>query len=314
VARLVHSLGAMRFAKRRVALCSRPRTASPPVEFSLLAREFPQIDVELPPQRVAAIEVIAADWRDPTFDLWAFDRAMDRAIETSTPTIVVVGPAAELPSASLEVLTRCQRVIPRRNPESATRLFDAVLERHRALHDLSRPLVQADFDHALDVWQWVLRLAPGAPLAVQLAALFHDVERLVSESERRIEQLATDYQGFKDRHAAQGAELAAARLREVGVPESTVREVTRLIATHERPSTDRNVALLNDADALSFFSLNSAGFADYYDHAHTRMKVAYSWRRLGRRARRYLDCVRLRPDLRALVEAASSAGTSFASP
>jgi hypothetical protein len=293
----------MRFAELRVALRSRPRTAGVPVQFSLLASEFPQIEVELPPRSEVSVQVDVADWRDPTFDLWAFDRTMDRAAETSAPTIELVGAAAELPGAALELLTRCQRLIPRRNRESATRLFDAVLERHRALHDTSRPLVQADYDHALDVWQWALRLCPGASLAVQIAALFHDIERLVSESERRVEQLASDYQAFKDRHAAHGAELAAAVLGEVGVPGSVVREATQLIATHERPSADRRIALLNDADALSFFSLNSAGFAAYHAPEHTRKKVAYSLRRLGRRARRYLDTVRLRPDVRALVDA-----------
>ncbi|MFO7563525.1 MAG: DUF4202 family protein [Enhygromyxa sp.] len=273
--------------------------------FSLVAQEFPHVEVEVPPRGEAALLHVEVErWRDPSFDWWAFDRAMDRAVETSGPALVLAGSATELPGAAIELLTRCQRLFPRRNRESATKLFDLVLERHRALHLLSRPLVQADFDHALDVWQWVLRLCPGASLAVQIAALFHDVERLVSESERRIEQLASDYQHFKDRHAVLGAELAAAELGVAGVPPATVRDVTRLIATHERRSADPQVALLNDADALSFFSLNSAGFADYYDREHTKKKVRWSLARLGRRARQYLDHMRLRPDIRALVEAA----------
>src|SRR5205814_582070 len=83
--------------------------------------------------------------------------------------------------------------------------FDKVLARHCELHDMNKPLVAADFDHARDTWRWVLRLAPHASLAVQVAALFHDVERLASESEARIEHRAADYEAFKKAHAAAGA-------------------------------------------------------------------------------------------------------------
>lgn len=287
----------------RAQKCGEVATASK--RFGVVAREFPFVAVEtLPlsrPNSAPEVRVAIAKWRDPTFDLWAFDRAMDRAAETNELTIAIVGAATELPKVCLEVLTRCQRLVWRCNPASDTNLFAAVLERHRRLHDLSLPLVRADFDHSLDAWQWVLRLAPRASLAVQLAALFHDVERLVSEAEQRVEQHAVDYQLFKDRHAAGGAELAAAVLGEVGVPDCVVREVARLITMHERRSDDRDLALLNDADALSFFSLNSAGFADYYGPEHTRRKVAYSLDRLSSAARRYLDHVHLRADIRAMM-------------
>ncbi|HVI03622.1 MAG TPA: DUF4202 family protein, partial [Enhygromyxa sp.] len=168
-------------------------------------------------------------------------------------------------------------------------------------HALSLPLVRADYDHALDTWQWLLRLTPDASLALQLAALLHDVERLRSEPERRVEQHAGDYQQFKDQHAARGAELAAALLREARLSDVVVRETSRLIAAHERRSDDRELALLNDADALSFCSLNSAGFADYYGPEHTQKKIAYSWNRLSARARGHLAHVRLRPDVRAMI-------------
>ncbi|HLT40586.1 MAG TPA: DUF4202 family protein [Enhygromyxa sp.] len=283
--------------------------ASPPAavteRFELVAREFPFVGIHMPSDCDAAISVVVDSWRDPGFDFWAFDRALDRAAETKVLTIAIVGVAAQLPATALEVLTRGQRVLRRFNRESSTALFEAVLEAHRALHDLSLPLVRADFDHAIDVWQWLLRLVPRASLALQLAALFHDVERLLSESRQRIEQHAIDYQAFKDRHAARGAELAATVLRRVGVPDAVVGDVARLIATHERPlADDEQVAALNDADALSFFSLNSAGFAEYFGTEHTDQKIRYSLARLRLPARRWLKHVRLRADVRALIVAA----------
>ena len=285
-------------------LWARPQgvAACAPERFGLVAREFPCVEIELPPRGLAAVCVGISDWRDDDFDPWAFDRAIDRAAAATGLAIEVVGDVAELPGASLEILTRCQRQIRQRNHASATNLFAAVLECHRDLHDLDQlPLVQADYDHALDVWQWLLRLAPEASLAVQIAALFHDIERLVSEPERRIEQHASDYQAFKANHAALGAELAATRIRAVGAPDELVHEVARLIAAHEQQSDDPDIALLNDADALSFFSLNSAGFADYFGLEHTRKKIAYSLNRLRRPARRHLDHVHVRAIVRVLI-------------
>jgi hypothetical protein len=269
-----------------------------------VAREFPNVGIELPARGPAGVQMSAREWFEPSFDGWALDRMLDRAGAGPRFAVIVIGPHEALPRVAIELLTRCQRLVRRRNRHSTGRMFDAVLERHRAVHDLSLPLVQADYDHALDVWQWLLRLAPEASRAVQIAGLFHDIERLVSEPERRIEQHAADYQAFKDRHGVRGAELAATWLRELGLAPSLVADVVRLIAGHERRANEHDAALLADADALSFFSLNSAGFADYHDPEHTRMKVAYSLDRMRPSARRWLAHARLRADIRAMLAAA----------
>jgi hypothetical protein len=187
--------------------------------------------------------------------------------------------------------------VGRRNAASATPLFDRVLERHRAHHDLGKPLVRADWAHAVDVWQWVIRLDPEAGLAVQLAALFHDVERLVSEADVRVEHRADDYQAFKDEHARRGAEMADQALTAAGVDARTRDQTARLIAGHER-----GLSLLSDADALSFFSLNSPGYRDYFGPEATRKKIAWTLARLRPEARERLETVRLRPDIAAIAE------------
>ncbi|HEX2061028.1 MAG TPA: DUF4202 family protein, partial [Thermoanaerobaculia bacterium] len=227
------------------------------------------------------------------FDTWAFDVAIDEL--AAAPFTLCVDDGA----IALEVLTRCQRHI-RRGNESP--LLSRVLERHRALHDLAKPLVRADYNHALDVWQWLLRLDSDASEELQFAALFHDIERLASESDARVEHLASDYQRFKDAHAHKGAEIAASVLAECGADAATCARVAALVASHERPSDDAEVALLNDADALSFFSLNSNGYADYFGPEQTKKKVAYTLNRLRPAARAKLDSVRLRPEIRTMLE------------
>ncbi|HEX8255430.1 MAG TPA: DUF4202 family protein, partial [Thermoanaerobaculia bacterium] len=251
-------------------------------------------------ERLSATTLYASQWQRDDFDTWAFDVAIDeQARDPFTLRIADDGASAAFP---LEVLNRCQRHIERRNRHSQGQLFTRVLRKHRALHDLEKPLVRADYNHALDVRQWLLRLDPDASLALQLAALFHDVERLVSEADVRVEHLAADYQSFKDAHAAKGAEMAMATLAEAGVGESVRSRVAELIAKHERPTDDADVALLNDADALSFFSLNSHGYASYFGPEQTKKKVAYTWNRMRDGARAKLATVRLRADVREMID------------
>lgn len=202
-----------------------------------------------------------------------------------------------------EVLTRCQRVLANRNTASSHERFGQLLEAHRELHDLTRPLVRADYDHALDVWQWVLRLDSGAAEEVQVAALFHDIERLESEASARIEHQSSDYVGFKQRHAERGGMIASVVLRRAGYEEDAIRRITSLVALHEQPGEDEDLMLLNEADALSFFSFNSPGFFDYFDEEHCVKKVDYTLRRLGARGAALLNSIHLRDDVAAVVRA-----------
>lgn len=234
----------------------------------------------------------AAAWRDDRFDFWAFDRRLDDLVARGEPLHVIAG-AGEAPAIAREILTRGQRLAPRRNPATAGAWFDRVLAEHRALHDLTRPLVRADLDHAIDAWQWSLRLDPGAAPAVQLAVLLHDIERLASEADARIEHLAADYQAFKDAHARAGARIARAVLARAGVAGELADEVAALVAVHERASDAPALRALNDADALSFFSLNSPGYLAYFGAARTAAKVAYTLARMSVPARRELPGLRL---------------------
>lgn len=268
-----------------------------------LATEFPSIFIafDVASTTDSTPHLSASEWERPDFDSWSFDCRLD-ALASEPFTMIVADDDGGRAALPLEVLNRCQRLIGRRNRHSQGQTFDLVLRRHCALHDLDKPLVRADYNHALDVWQWVVRLDSDAPEAVQLAALFHDVERLVSEADVRVEHLASDYQSFKDAHARRGAELADEVLASAGVAASVRARVAELVAHHERPSDDRELALLNDADALSFFSLNSDGYASYFGREQTAKKVAYTWNRLSAPARERLATVRLRVDVRGMVD------------
>jgi len=284
--------------------------------FVLLAEEFPTVSVR-PHTQCDTAQVLRLDaqqWRAPGFDPFDWDeQVFGAASECRGGNCLAVhltgSPREVLGTTALELLTRYQGLMGRRNAASEGPLFDAILARHLSVHDFRKPLVVADYRHALDCWQWVLRLAPQADLALQAAALFHDVERLLSEPDVRVEHHASDYQAFKDSHAAHGADVACRLLADVGVDEGTRERVRWLISRHERPGADVGLKLLNDADALSFFSLNASGFARYFPLEHTRRKVDYTLKRLSPSQRWRLARVRLAPRVRRLLEEALGAMT-----
>jgi hypothetical protein len=278
-----------------------------PAERAELSAEFPDVEVDASsaPGDELRATIDARAWRASRIDLWALDTHMHALDARGCFDLRLEGleglERGGAARAAFEVLTRCQRFTRRRNRASRAAVFDRILERHRKLHDLDKPLVRADYDHALDVWQWMLRLDLEASLSAQAAALFHDLERLVSEANVRIEHFAPDYQAFKDEHARRGAALARAVLAGLPLQPWVQDRIGALIGAHERPGEDAELALLNDADALSFFSLNSAGFLDYFGPEHTRAKVAYTLGRIRPEAKALLPRIRCRPEVEAMI-------------
>lgn len=274
----------------------------------MLGRAFPHVAVASgTPHRTHVVHIRVDEWSSREFDVFALDVLLNECVARAAVELFIDGANASAPSVArvaCEVLTHYQRFVPRRNDRDAR--FDEVLARHRAAHDLSKPLVAADYAHALDVWQWVLRLEPTASIVLQAAALFHDVERLQSEADVRIEHTARDYQAFKDAHAAVGARMVRDILAGV-LSEDELDRIAVLIHKHERPRDDHDLIALNDADALSFFSINACGFIRYYGEAHTRKKIAYTLARLSPRGLRCLRWIRLREDLRVLLDERRSA-------
>lgn len=249
----------------------------------------------------ADLTISLDDWSNDVADALAFDRLFHN-IETGGDFSLALTSFDWVRGgrSALELLTRYQRLLPL-PPEQSWPGLDDILSAHRALHDLQKPLVRADFDHALDTWRWLLRLSPTAPPSLQLAALFHDIERLESEPDARSEHLAPDYATFKARHAARGGDLTERTLSGLGLGRRLVERAAELVARHERPGNDAQLGLLNDADALSFFSLNSWGYLRYFGVAQTFHKVGYTLARMSYRARDRLESLRHPPLVRSML-------------
>jgi hypothetical protein len=266
------------------------------LDTTVVEREFPTVRVERAEPCAAAPnpgELVVDDfaWRG-SFDVGGFDEAVERA----RPIGIVSIRGDDAAGVACEVLARYQRLVGRRNVASGTPLFDRVLQVHAAAYDLKLPEVEAELDHALDTWQWMLRLEPNAGLAAQLAAIFHDIDRLDSEPHERIEHRVLD-----PVRLTKGGARAYAMLCDAGVPEAVAARARKIMCTLEDRGEDPDAVLLDDADALSFLSLNSSRYADHFGLAQTRRKVAFTVGRLGPRARAKLALVRSRPDVERLL-------------
>lgn len=255
----------------------------------------------------AEVAIRLEDWSSDRVDLLDFDGSVHAAELRDQPFRLELACASWEGRArvAVEVLTRYQRLLPLEASEPVP-WWNDVLQRHRSLHDLGRPLVRADYEHAHDTWRWLLRLSPRAPLPLQIAALFHDIERLESEADARLEQHASDYVRFKARHARRGAELCRQVLSEQGVEAPLAERAAWLVERHEEPGADPELSLLNDADGLSFFSLNSWGYLRYFGAEQTRAKVAYTLRRMSLRAHRLAFSTRQPPEIAPLLREAWS--------
>jgi hypothetical protein len=237
-----------------------------------LSEEFPTIRFERTGAIADGDSVIDLDaWsRSPTFA--PFDEHMDQA---TTGRLVLEGAPDDARRAA-EVVTRYQRWIDRRTESSRTRLFDDVLATHRRLRAETKTSETAETEQSLDTWQWLLRLTPNASLPLQLAAVYSDIHR-----DRAFEAMVDT--GIEP--------IIAGRARD-------------LMKSHDpQRFGDRDAALLDDAAGLSFFSLGSAGYLDFYGPSETRRMIGSKLARIGRKARFLMSTVRLRPDVDELFTA-----------
>ena len=121
----------------------------------------------------------------------------------------------------------------------------------------------------LAIAAYLNEIKPDAGLVPQLAALFHDADRLASDPQERIEHRA--HRALDDAQAKEGGERAASVLRGAGVADEDALRVRDLVAGRLQGEPD--AALLDDADGLSFLSLLSPRYADYFGLAQTRRKA-----------------------------------------
>jgi len=158
--------------------------------------------------------------------------------------------------------------------------IDCAKQRIRLVISGSR--VPEDSRHADNTLGWLLRLAPDADDALQLAALAHDIDRAVKEVKVKRADY-DDYDAFKAAHASNGAEILRPILTGCGVERHIVDEACRLVEVHE-VGGDLRSDLLKDADGISYFDVNLPLYYRREGWEEAKRRSLWGYRRLSPRA------------------------------
>ena len=143
--------------------------------------------------------------------------------------------------------------------------------------------VPEDSRHSDNTLEWLLRLAPDAGYALQLAALAHDIDRAIEETKVNRADF-DDYNAFKAAHARNGAEILRPILTACGVELHIVDEACRLVEVHE-VGGDPGSDLLKDADSISYFDVNLPLYYQREGWDEAKRRSRWGYQRLSPRAK-----------------------------
>ena len=138
-------------------------------------------------------------------------------------------------------------------------------------------------DHLLRALEWLDRLAPGAPEAVRLAALTHDMERAFPGPDSPAMASLAD-PVYERLHSERSARIVSEWLASHGADEQLTRDVAALIIAHEVGGT-READLVQAADRLSFLETNVDLFLGFVESGRfsiddVRTKFEHSYHRI----------------------------------
>ena len=148
--------------------------------------------------------------------------------------------------------------------------------------------IPEDFPHAENVKEWVLRLKSDADIALQIAALAHDIERAISHR-KILRNNFKDYNSFKKAHSINSAKITLEILNKFPLSKEVKDRVRYLIENHELGlENDQELSVLRDADGLSFFEVNLPLYFQRHNIDDTVFRMQWGYKRLSERAKIFL--------------------------
>ena len=144
---------------------------------------------------------------------------------------------------------------------------------------LLRSPIPEDPSHAQNTLDWLMFLWPDSDLALQVAALGHDIERAYPEH-RVAKTDYQDYDSYKKAHADHSARILAKVLIDCDCPREFVNQVIWLVERHESGG-DAMSDRLNQADSISFFDNNLPYFFTRNGRRETLARARWGIQRLS---------------------------------
>ena len=144
---------------------------------------------------------------------------------------------------------------------------------------ISQSIIPEDPRHADNVLEWLLRVDPDADVALQLAALAHDIDR--ADDNKKVQRFnLNNYDLFKAAHAKNSASILNHILHEYSVESLIINEACRLVILHE-VGGDARSNLLKDVDSISYFEVNMPLYFYREGHEETLRRCIWGYERLS---------------------------------
>jgi len=144
---------------------------------------------------------------------------------------------------------------------------------------ISKSQVPEDPIHSKNTRDWVLKLKPEADIALQIAALGHDIERSVKERKIKRENF-TDYDEFKRAHSQNSAIILQEILRKYELNQNFIDKVVHLVLLHEfGGGLEANI--LKYADSISFFDVNLPYYFQRHSERETVFRMKWGYKKLS---------------------------------
>lgn len=158
--------------------------------------------------------------------------------------------------------------------------------KERILSELRKSDLDLEAEHGENTLKWVLEINPNANIALQIAALGHDIER--SRQDRYKSEDFKDHSEYKKLHSEKGAEMLGELMKEFQIDEKVISEVKDLVRLHEVGGT-ADSDILMDADSISFFDCNLDFYIGYKGLEGAKKQVEYKFNRASKRAQGYIE-------------------------
>lgn len=159
---------------------------------------------------------------------------------------------------------------------------------------ICRSDVPEDYNHAISVKKWVLRLKPNTDWALQIAALAHDIERAFPKRKIKRSEFSV-YDEFKRAHALNSAKVIQEILDKYPIESKIKNKIFNLIKDHELGlDVVSDLSVLINADSLSFFEVNLPLYAQRNEESEILFRMKWGYKRLSSQARQILKKFRYR--------------------
>lgn len=151
---------------------------------------------------------------------------------------------------------------------------------------LDKSELAEESSHAKNTLWWVKKLKPDASMALEIAALAHDLERGIAPRCR--EKDFETHEEYKKAHSERSALILEKILRYYSLDEDLIAETIELVRLHEVGGSEEAEVLM-DADSISFFDNNLDFYISYKGVAGAIKQVRYKFERCSPRAKKYIE-------------------------